>query len=140
MHLLMLTCSLSTLDLHVGDITGVLHPSKSKFRMYSGCDYPYKSCSCTFWACHPYFIFQFYSTVLYLFLFFFITLSVIHQHHLTWFTHSTLNFFTRVNIIVQCHYVKNVKCRSSHMRKKIRRHGPHIPMPRQADKEAAQVA
>ena len=29
--------------------------------MYSGCDYPYKSCSvCTFWSCHPYFILQFY--------------------------------------------------------------------------------
>ena len=22
--------------------------------MYSGCDYPYESCLCTFWPCHPY--------------------------------------------------------------------------------------
>ena len=26
--------------------------------MYSGCDYRYKSCLCTFWPCHPYFILQ----------------------------------------------------------------------------------
>ena len=33
--------------------------------MYSGCDYPYKSCFCTFWPCHPYFILQFYSIAFY---------------------------------------------------------------------------
>ena len=44
MHLLMLICSLSTLDLHVGDITGCLcTPQKANIGMYNGCDYPYKS-------------------------------------------------------------------------------------------------
>ena len=28
--------------------------SKASVGMCSGCDYPYKSCSCTFWPCHPY--------------------------------------------------------------------------------------
>ena len=28
--------------------------------MYSGCDYPYKSCLCTFWPCYPHFILQFH--------------------------------------------------------------------------------
>ena len=34
---------------------------KKSVGMYSRCDYPYKSCLCTFWPCHPYFILQFYS-------------------------------------------------------------------------------
>ena len=29
---------------------------KASVGMYSGCDYPHKSCLCTFWPCHPYFI------------------------------------------------------------------------------------
>ena len=52
------------LDLHVGDITGCFcTPQKASVGMYSGCDYSYNSCLCTFWPCHPYFIFQFYSIV-----------------------------------------------------------------------------
>jgi hypothetical protein len=33
---------------------------KASAGMYSGCDYPHKSCLHTFWPCHPYFILQFY--------------------------------------------------------------------------------
>jgi hypothetical protein len=33
--------------------------------MYSGCDYPNKSCLCTFWPYHPYSILQFYSIIFY---------------------------------------------------------------------------
>ena len=74
-----------------------LHPmhiatQKASVGMYSGCDYPYKSCLCTFWPCHPYFIFQFYSIVFILVcVIFFIALSVVYQCPLTWFVHSTLN-------------------------------------------------
>ena len=67
----------SVLDLHAGEIiplwlriavSSLLHPihidtQKASVGMYSECDYPYKSCSCTFWPCHPYFILQFYSIV-----------------------------------------------------------------------------
>jgi hypothetical protein len=38
---------------------------KASVGMYSGCDYPHKSCFNTFWPCHPYFILQFYSIVFY---------------------------------------------------------------------------
>ena len=59
-----LSCLLSALDLHVGDTTGCFcTPQKASVVMYSGCNYPYKSCLCTFWPCHPYFILQFYSIV-----------------------------------------------------------------------------
>ena len=29
---------------------------KASVGMYSECDFPHKSCLCTFWSCHPYFI------------------------------------------------------------------------------------
>ena len=69
-----------------------------------------------------------YSTVFYTcFCSFFIALNVTHQCHLHGLPHSTLNGpacgrweFTRA--------------------RKIRSHAPHVPMPRQADKEAAQIA
>ena len=54
--------------------------------------HPYKSCLCTFWQCHPYFILQFYSIVfIFVSVLFFIALSVVHQCHPTWFAHWTLN-------------------------------------------------
>ena len=60
--------------------------------MYGGCDYPYKSCLCTFWPCRPYFILQFYSIVFILVSVpFFYYLGVVHQWHLTWFAHWTPN-------------------------------------------------
>ena len=36
--------------------------------MYNGCDYPYKSCLCTFWPCYPYFILQIIQLILYLYM------------------------------------------------------------------------
>ena len=62
-------------------ITGYfLHPSKSKSRDNSGCDYPYKSCLCIVCPCHPYFILQFIELFLYLFLFFFD--AILHNLHI----------------------------------------------------------
>ena len=68
-----LTCSLSTLDLCVENITVFCTPQKANVGMYSGCDYLYKS---TFWCCHPYFILQFYSIVFVLVSVLFLLLSV----------------------------------------------------------------
>ena len=70
----MSTCS-CYLDVHVGEIMSPLslmaqfwfnhplvlllvtflpmHIKKASVGMYSGCVYPYKSCSYTFWPCHP---------------------------------------------------------------------------------------
>ena len=41
---------LSALDLNVGEIVGCFCTSQkaASVGMYSGCDYPYKSCLCTF--------------------------------------------------------------------------------------------
>ena len=39
---------------------------KASIGMYSGCDYPHKSCLCTFWPYHPYFILQFHSIVFFI--------------------------------------------------------------------------
>ena len=65
---------------------------KASVGMYSECDYPYKSYLCTFWPCHPYLILQFHLIVFILVpILFFIALGVIHQCHLTWFAHSTLD-------------------------------------------------
>ena len=67
-YLLMLICSLSTLDLHVGDIAGCFYtPPKASIGMYSGYDYPYNSSLYTFWPCHNYFTLQFFSLFLYLY-------------------------------------------------------------------------
>ena len=86
MRLLMSTCScypsVNVLDLHAcrrkhplwirivsfDSVALLLHPmhidtQKVSIGMYSECDYPYKSCLCTFWPCHSYFILQFYSIV-----------------------------------------------------------------------------
>ena len=46
----------------------LLHPmhidtQKASVGMYSECDYPYKSCSCTFWPSHPSFVLQFCSII-----------------------------------------------------------------------------
>jgi hypothetical protein len=41
------------------------YTQKASVGMYSGRDYPQKSCLCTFWPYHPYFILQFYSIVFY---------------------------------------------------------------------------
>ncbi len=35
---------------------GCMTIEKSKHGMHSECDYPHKSCLCTFWPCHPYII------------------------------------------------------------------------------------
>ena len=105
-HLSMSTCSCypsSVLDLHWGENVSdglrqsvliqshyywlLLHPMHIATRkaMYSGCDYPYKSCV----FCHPYFILKFCSIIFILVsVLFFIALSVIHLYHLTWFAHS----------------------------------------------------
>ena len=44
---------------------GTVPSQKASVGMYSGCNYPHKSCLCTFWPCHPYFMLQFYSIVFY---------------------------------------------------------------------------
>ena len=54
----------------------LLHPmhidtQKASVGMYTECDYPYKSCLCTFWPCYPYFILQFYSVFYTCFCFFY---------------------------------------------------------------------
>ena len=74
---------------------------KASVGMYSGCDYPYKSCLCTFWPCHPYFILKIsFNYFLYLLLFFFLLpcgqnwqfISFSNTIILAWFTHSIFNF------------------------------------------------
>jgi hypothetical protein len=73
---------------------------KASVGMYSGCDYPHKSCLYTFWPYHPYFILQFYSIVFYTCYYsFFIALwakpvpsfHVLQQHYLAWFDHSIVD-------------------------------------------------
>ncbi len=73
-----LVLSLSLLDsMHVGEIPisywyyyyginwFIPATQKASVGMYGGCNYPHKSCLCTFWPCHPYFFLQFYSIVFY---------------------------------------------------------------------------
>ena len=90
----MLTYSLSALDLHVGDITSCFcTPQKPSVGMYSGRDYPYNFCLCTFWLCHPYFILQFYSIVFILVSVLFYCSQCNSSMPPYMVAHLTLNFF-----------------------------------------------